>query len=261
MKKVILLVAVSVLLCMTNFAVAQQQKELGVTLDLTYVSKWLSKGVEAYDSKGGLFATVDLDFYGSGLGLQVTHRNSTSSGFVDNQRFDYRPYFKGKLFEGETYVTNYNISVGYEHYYKVSRRDSNTTWEWIFAFSWPKLFTNGIVPFYIAHYEYPASGTNRTGDYNNDNVTGWVHRFGLGYDMAVAALPNPLNLSAEIAYYDGLGKKVHDWGYTTFGLSTKFNISENLAFVPGVYYQITLDESISPHKDITYAQMSLKYKF
>ena len=93
------------------------------------------------------------------------------------------------LFEGEPFVTKYNISVGYEHYPGLAREKANTTYEWIFAFSWPDVLPEGLVPRYVAHYEYPAS----SGDAFN-HVTGWVHRFGLGLDVDVAQLASPLHL-------------------------------------------------------------------
>jgi hypothetical protein len=251
-----ILSAIVVLLSTVNVIYAEEEKKLGVTFDLTYTSKWLSKGVEAYGSKGGLFKTIDVDFWQTGCGVRVTHRNATSSGYVDAQRFDFRPYYKGSLFDDARYLTKYDISVGYEYYPGLARQKANTTYEWIYSFSWPKLLPGGLVPSYIAHYEYPASG----GDVNR-KVAGWVHRFLLGYNFDVEALPNPLNLSAEVAYYDGLGNRVNDWAYHTFGLSTKFDITENLTFIPRVYHQTTMDRSISKHKDITYAMLSMKYKF
>ena len=254
MRTKILLIVV-VLLGSAGITLAEEGK-LGVSLDLTYTSKWLSKGIPAYGSKGGLFKTIDVDLYGTGFGMKVTHRNATSSGYVDKQRFDFRPYYKNKLFEGETYATNYNIGVGYEYYTGLDRRDAGTTFEWIFAFSFPNLLPKGFTPSYIAHYEYPAGS-----GYINRKVTGWVHRFKLVYDMAVDGLSNPLQVASEVGYYDGLGNKVHDWGYWTTGISTKFNITENLAFVPSLCHQVTLDKSIAKDKDITYTMMSLKYKF
>ncbi|MGD9109457.1 MAG: hypothetical protein PVG93_00820 [Phycisphaerales bacterium] len=255
MDKKILLVVV-VLFGVANLACAEEEKELGVTLDFTYTSKWLSKGVEAYGSKGGFFKTIDVDFYDTGFGVRVTHRNATSSGYVDQQRFDFRPYYKGKLFDGQSYVTDYDLSVGYEYYTGLSRHKANTTYEWIGKFSWPKILPCGIVPTYIFHYEYPAS----SGD-SNRKVSGAVHRFLLGYGLNVPDLKNPIKLSTEVAYYDGLGNKVSDWAYFTAGISTKIDITENLAFVPGVYHQLTMDDSISRHKDITYTMLSMKYKF
>ncbi len=257
MKKGILL---SVLLFVSVFAVAAEtdtnEPELKLTLDVTYTSKWLSKGVEAYGSQGGVFETFDLDFYGTGLGVKVTHRSATGSGFVDGQRFDYRPYYKGSLFEGESYTTDFNLSVGYEHYYGRSRTKANTTYEWILGLAFPQLLGENLVPRYVAHYETPATSE---GPFNH--VAGWVHRFILDYNIKVEELPKPLKFSSEIAYYDGLGGKVHDWAYTTFGLSTGFKLSDNLTCAPGLFHQITMDDSISGKKDITYGMISMKYAF
>lgn len=62
----------------------EQGKELGVTFDLQYHSKWLSKGAEAYGQQGALFKTLGLDFYGTGFGVEVIHRNAIGSVYVDN---------------------------------------------------------------------------------------------------------------------------------------------------------------------------------
>ena len=256
MKKRFLLIFVLSLL-VANMAQAEEG-ELGVALDLTYSSRWLSKGFYGYGQQGGLFKTIDLDFYGTGFGVKVTHRNATASGYVDRQRFDYRPYYKSQLFEGESYATNYNLSVGYEHYTGLAHNKAPTTYEWILALSWPDIIPEGIVPTYIAHYEDPA-GSGYTYNY----VTGWIHRFGLDYDLDVPELPSPLKISGEIAYNDGLGglNRDHDWSYACFGLSTKFNLTDNMTFVPGIYHQITMDKSINPDKDITYCILNMKYKF
>ena len=254
MKKGILLIAL--ILLSTPGLVEAQEDKLGVTLDLTYMSKWMSKGAEAYGQQGAFFKTIDLDLYGTGFGVKVTHRNATASGYVDKQRFDYRPYYKNRLFEGEPYATNYNLSVGYEHYPGLARNKANTTFEWIFAFSWPNILPKGLVPSYIAHYEYPA-GSN----YNYSYITGWVHRFKLGYDLNVSEIPEPLHLSSEIAYTDGLGGAAHDWSYTTFGVSTKFKMSDNLSFIPGLYHQISMDDSVCKRDNVTYCKLSMKYKF
>jgi len=185
----------------------------------------------------------------------VTHRNATSSGYVNAQRLDYRPYFKSILFQDTPYQTNYNISVGYEHYPRHPRRLANTTWEWVFAFSWPNLLPGKLVPGYVAYYEYPAGCNQAFRD-----RTGWVHTFVLGYDIDCPDIPAPLHLSSELAYYDGLAGRVSDWAYATFGVSTKVDINKKTSFVPGVYHQVSMDDSICK-RDVTYAMLSMKYKF
>ena len=238
-----------------------EEDQLGVTFDLTYMSKWLTKGTEGYGQQGALFKTIDLDLYGTGFGVKVTHRNATASGYVDKQRFDYRPYYKSVLFEDESYATKYNISAGYEHYTGLARNRSNTTWEWILALSWPNMLPEGFVPSYIAHYEYAAGSDYTKTPSGGDMPSGWVHRFILGYDLDAPELPVPIHLSSELAYTDGLGGAAHDWSYATFGLSTTFEIDDNLSFVPGVYQQISMEDTVSKRKDITYCILSMKYKF
>lgn len=257
MNKRILFIAI-IMLSVANQAQSQKER-LGVTFELTYLSKWLSKGVEAYGSQGALFKTINLDFYNTGFGVKVTHRNATASGYVDQQRFDYRPYYKGRLFEHTPYAMNYNLGAGYEHYPRRDRKAANTTWEWIFAFSWPNIMPQGFVPSYVAHYEY-AAGEDYVKQSGADIPSGWVHRFILGYDLKMLENAEPLRLSGELAYTDGLGGAEHDWSYATFGISTEFKITDNLTFQPGVYYQISMEDSVCDH-DVTYTGLSLRHKF
>jgi hypothetical protein len=196
-----------------------------------------------------------LEFWDSGFGAQVIHRSATSSGYVDKQRLDYRPYFKSKVFEGSPLQINYNISTEYENYYGMSRKKANTTWEWMFDFTFPNLLPKGFTPRYIAHYEYPA-GSGHKYRY----ITGWVHRFILAYDFKVPQLPSPLVVSSEVAYTDGLGGAAHDWSYATFGLSTSLKSGKHITFTPGIFYQISMEDTVCD-RDVLYCILSMKYKF
>ena len=260
MRKTILSI-LAVLSAPAALALADEDK-LGVTLDLTYMSKYISKGSESYGQQGALFKTIDIDLYGTGFGTYVTHRAATSSGYVDKERFDYGVYYKSTLFEDKPHLTKYGISWAYEHYPGLARNVANTTNEWKFSFSWPKLLQSPLVPKYVAYYEYPAGS-----GYRRSDVTGWVHIFGFSYDWAAPGLfsqteKQPLTLSADIAYTDGLGgkSKDSDWSHATFGISTKFEINSNLSFEPAVYHQLSMDDSVAK-RDITYCSLSMKYKF
>jgi len=250
------LVTTVILLSAVGQARAKQDK-LGVTLDLTYMSKWMTKGSEGYGQQGALFKTIDLDFWGTGLGAAVTHQEATASGWVNKERFNYKVYYGNSLFDGKAYKMNYKINWIYKHYPDQPRNAANRQ-AWKFAFSWPEILpVDNLAPYYIAHYEYPAGS-----GYDNRDYTGWVHRFGLGYDFNVPELPKPLHLSVEAAYRDGLGggSKDHDWSHATFGVSTKFKITDSLSFVPGVYHQISMDDSVCK-RDVTYCKLSMKYRF
>ena len=252
--KRILLTAIVFLSTVSLTVAEEQEKKLGVSYEQQYHSEWLSKGVQAYGKQGAFFEILDVDLYGSGFGLQVIHRHATQ-GYVNKQRFDYRPYVKGVFFKEKPYATAYNIGVEYEHYPRLATHKSFTTFEWIFAFSWPDILPKGFVPNYIIHYEYPVHHNQRF------NFAGWVHRFKLDYYMDVPQLPKPLCLSSEVAFSDGLGGASRDWSYAVFGMGTKFDITKNLTFSPGVYQQITMDKSVARQKSITYCILSMKYKF
>jgi len=250
----ILLITV-MLLGMPEFAQAEEKK-IGVTLDFTYMSKWMTKGKEGYGQQGALFKTINLDLWGTGFGTAVTHQEATASGYVNKERFNYSIYYGNSFFNDQPFKTKYRIDWTYKHYPN-EPRDARNTQEWKFAFSWPDILPGGLTPKYTANYEYPA-GSN----YDNRAITGWVHRFGLGYKLSISQLPEPLNLSAEIAYRDGLGggSVDHDWSHSTFGISTKLKITDKLSFVPALYHQISMDDSVC-ERDLTYCILSMKYKF
>ena len=256
MNRTKILLFAAILLSATGLTQADEDK-LSVTFDLTYMSKWMTKGKEGYGQQGGLFKTIDLDLWSSGFGVAVTHQEATNSGWVDKERFNYDVYYKNSLFDDATYKTKYKIRWRYKNYPHRPRKAKNSQ-EWQFKFSWPKILpVENLFPYYTIYYEYPA-GSN----YDNRNITGGLHLFGLGYDLNIPELPNPLRLSADVSYRDGLGggTKDHDWSHATLGISTKLKITDNLSFIPGIYHQISMDDSVSK-RDITYCKLSMRYKF
>lgn len=255
MNKKVLLIAV-ILLSMACAAQAEEG-QLGVTFDTTYMSKWMVRGSEGYGQQGAVFETIDLDLWGTGAGIAIGHQSATASGYVDKQRFNYKLYYGSSLFDDQPYKTKYKLTWIYENWYGRAKSKGDLQ-EWLFVFSWPQILpVENLAPYYITHYLHPA-GSN----FDNHKISGWVHRFGLGYDLDVAELPKPLHLTGEIAYTDGYGGAVvdHDWSYATLGVSTKFEIADNLTFVPGVYHQVSMDDSVC-HNDVTYCKLSMRYKY
>jgi hypothetical protein len=255
MNKLTILMIVLVMLSTGGLAQAEEGK-LQTTLDVTYMSKLMDKGGEYYGQQGGLLETLDLDLWGTGFGAAIGHREATSSGYVNKERLDYKLYYGSSLLDGEAYKTDYKLNWIYHHFPDQARNVGNYQ-EWEFAFSWPDLLPGELVPSYVACYEYPA-GSN----YGNRGSTGWWHLFGLGYKLDIAELPNPLDISAHLGYRDGLGGGAvdHDWSHATLGISTAFELAENLTFVPGLYHQISMDDSVTKG-DVTYVALSLKLAF
>jgi hypothetical protein len=257
MKKWILLVSVA-LLCMTEIVEAQDVKnnKLGVTLDLTYMSKYMSKGEEDYGQQGGFFETLDLDLWGTGFGTSVSHREATASGYVNSEKIYYSLYYGNAAFKDSWFAMKYKLGWTYK-YYPSNARHVKDKQEWWYELSWPKLLPWDLTFCYNGYYETPAGR-----HYDNRAKAGWHHSFGLKRKFDIADLP-PVTASAFMDYRDGLGgpSKDHDWSHATFGLSTNIKLTSNLSFSPGIYHQITMDKSICGRKDVTYCKLSMKYKF
>jgi hypothetical protein len=254
MKKTILL-TIAVLLGTAGLVRAQEAKELSVTQDVTYMSTFMDKGEEWYGGKSGFSSDTEIDLWGTGFGLGVRHRRANSSGFENKERLSVKAYYYNSIFKDETYKTDYKYSTTYHGFPDEPKKIGNYI-EMELAVSWPDLIPGGLVPKYAVVYEYPpVSG------YGYRKKVGWYHQFGLGYDLTVPELSDQvLHLSANVAYRDGLGDKPHDWSHATFGVSTGFEIAKNLTFIPGLYHQISMEDSVNEH-DVTYSVFSLLYKF
>jgi len=237
------------------------EKKLSVTFDLTYMSRYMSKGFSPYGPRGAFFETTSVDFWDTGLGVSVGHQSALGGGYVVKQRFNYGVYYGNSFFKDKVYETKFRVDWIYKEYYKISNGRSDAQ-NMIFEFSWPNILPiKNLSPYYIADYEYPA-GSN----YDNCTISGFVHRFGLAYNWTIPQLPKPLKLTAETAYNDGFNNKPshyvdHDWAYSTFGIATVLPVTKNLSFVPALYQQITMDKSVNDKHDITYCKISMKYKF
>jgi hypothetical protein len=152
---------------------------------------------------------------------------------------------------------DYKAKWIYKNWYDNPRNRANVQ-AWVFNFSWPDIFPiENLNPYYIVYYDSPAGSNYDVPKHS----AGWVHLFGLGYNLNVADLPNPFCLTAEFAYTDGFRAADHDWSYATLGISTKLKLTDSTSLVPGLYHQITMDDSVGQRKDITYCKVSLKYKF
>jgi len=254
MKKLFCWMAV-ILLSSGGLAQAQEKNELGVTFDVTYSSRWMSRGVPVWGKDGGFFETMSLDLWGTGFGFGVIHRSATGGGNAKKQRIDYTLSYSNSAFDSTLYETKYKVAYMYKNWYnKMTNKDIEMC---VFQYSLPKILgSTGLVPYGITTYDYPAKSDHGYGDH----WAGWVHRFGLGYDLDVFDLPSPLHLSSDIAYTDGFRGADHDWSFTTFGISTKLKLSENITFVPAIYQQISMDDSVCDH-DVTYCMLSMKYEF
>ncbi|MDT8300866.1 MAG: hypothetical protein RQ760_05225 [Sedimentisphaerales bacterium] len=249
--------------------VPAQEKELNIIFDVTYVSRFIDKGFDCYrNNHSGIQPSLDLDLYNTGFGINVQWFRANSDGFENDEKLDYRLYYYNSLFEGEACAMEYKISWIYHNFTDSPKKVANSQ-EIEVEFEWPRICPLGIVPRYIVASEWPA-GSN----YENHNEGGWVHLFGIGHDLSMPGLlensvEQIVHLSADIVYNDGTGANCnarantgvdHDWSHAVFGISTDFEISENLTFTPGIYYQVSMDDSVN-NSDEYWISSGLTYKF
>jgi len=83
-----------------------------------------------------------------------------------------------------------------------------------------------------------------------------------------------LRLHAEAVFNDGVDPRGigvdHDWTNAVFGIATDFELAENVKLTPGLYYQVTMDESIQSgppgtgqdhDQDETWVTLGMSYSF
>jgi hypothetical protein len=275
MKKGILLTA-TIILFTACFAQAQEG-ELTGTLDVTYRSAYTWYGIDrnpGAHGKGATESTLDLDLYDTGFGLSTKWilMNSGSVGngsLVNAEELWLTLTYGGSCLEYETYSTNYTI--GWTYYdFPDNPSDLVDTQELFATFSWPEICPAGVVPSYtlVRMWKSESGHPSSQPALTSNDISGWVHILGLGYDLPVEDLlpdlpEQILHLSAAFVWNEGAGGPGvdHDYSHTVFGVSTDFDLGNNLTLTPGVYHQNTPEKSVNADEDLTWASVGLKYAF
>jgi hypothetical protein len=277
MKKQGVLLTAVVLFCATSLIQAQDS-ELHGSFDLTYQSKYVWRGFTIFGSKGAIQPSLDVDLFGSGFGVNVMGHISTSSGYVNGERWDYSLYYQNMLFPDEAHAMMYRLGWVYYNYpdhptegINVIGQQNAALQELHSILSLPKLIPVGIVPSYVLVKLWPSD----SGSYSGANsplggtASGFAHIFMLDYPLTVGGiLPETpeqvLNLHAEVVFNDGVGPAGqpvdHDWSNAVFGVSTGVDLAENVTLTPGVFHQISMDSSVNDDNE-TWGTLSMTYKF
>ncbi len=268
------------ILFLSTLGIAQgQEAKLAVTLDVTYLSSNIWRGCDLYpDGHSAIKPSIDVEFYDTGFGLNVLSSRANGGGFENDEELDITLRYLSVLFEGESYVTVCEIGWVYYSYPDRARRGPKVVGrplipvketladvqESYFVFVFPELTgVPGLVPSYIFSHVWPAQSNS-----NAHNNGGWIHAFGLDYGIPISVLfpempkEQLLQLTSQVVYNSGVGGTGmvdHDWSHAVFGLSTGFCLSENLIFTPGIYYQISMDDSVNPEDEYWFS-LSMRYK-
>ena len=280
-----ILAGIVVLLAVGGFAHSQDGNLHGV-FDVTYQSKYLWRGFDVYNDKSAVQPSLDLDLFGTGLGLRAEGHRANSSGHENTERWDYTLYYQNVICPDDVHATHYMLGYRYFNYPQQSSHTrggvtapTNTDpgtfdiHELHAVLAWPKILqVEGLVPAYCLVKLAPVNSGTTVGSASASTGTasGFAHIFILDYGLAIPGLSpdSPeqiLNLHSEVVFNDGVGPAGqnvdHDWTNAVFGVSTGFELAENVVLTPGVHYQVTMDSSVNADQDETWFTLGMACKF
>jgi len=276
-----------VLLFAVGGVVQAQEGELHGSLDVTYQSKYIWRGFDVYNDKSAVQPTLNLDLFGTGLGFRADGHRANSSGHENTERWDYTLFYRNAVCPDEDYAMNYLIGYTYFNYPQQSSHTRGGVvtpvtgtgpgtfdiHELHAVMSFPKITgVEGLVPTYVLVKLAPVnSGTTvGTASATTGTASGFAHIFMLDYGMAIPGLSpdtpeQVFNLHSEVVFNDGVGPAGqnvdHDWSNAVFGISTAFDVAENVVLTPAVYYQVTMDSSVNDDQDETWFNLGLSCQF
>jgi len=285
MKKLLLM---AVVLFGMVAPVLAQEGDLHGDVGYTYNSMHVWRGIMTYGQHSSSQPFINLDLFGSGFGIELvgnivngTGTNPDQLGYNNENRWDYSLFYAGALNPEDTYATMYKVGYRYFNYPSMSShtRRSIDLQELYAGVAFPKLLgVKGLVPGYAIIDCWPSNSETVVGGSNPRGGTyaGWAHVFMLDYALPVAGLTaetpeQVLNFHIETVYNDGVDPRPYggytdsDWTHVMVSVSTDFDLGNNLIFTPGLYHQITFeddpDTGVSPDHDITWVELTMKYKF
>lgn len=281
MKKQLLIGAI-VFLSVAALGYAQEQgmmqgPQIQGTASLTYTSLYVWRGFNVFGSQSAIHPMVDLFAPEYGIGASLEVHKANHSGYELTERWDYSLYYLGKVFEDECYAINYRLGYVYYNYPDLSShtRESLDLQEGHAVLSFPKLLgIEGLVPTYVLVKLWPSNSGTIVGanSPSGGTASGWAHIFMLDYTVPlrcpITGIDRKFNFHSEFIFNDGVapdgggtrGPASHDWSNAVFGVSTNYEIEENLYLTPGFYYQSSWDASVNP-SDQYWGSLGVSYKF
>lgn len=237
--------------------------DVGVTVDVTFMSKYIWRGFEKFNNKAAWQPSVDLNL-GGGFHANVWAAYPGSSGAVDQTEYNYTLYYVGSAMD-DCYKTDY--AIGWRYYDFIDRPSKGSVsnevgpdaQEFFLEFEMPQLLTGGFVPHGAIYHMWKA----RSGG-GVSYPTGQIFLMGFDYNFTLQDAPDfPMTFSWDIVYNDGVGASTvdHDWSHMLWGLKTQFACPMTGAKVtPAVYFQNSFDSSVN-EKDHLFAGLSYSLSF
>ncbi len=236
-------------------------------VEVAYQSQYIWRGFDVFRNRGAVQLTAGVQFADTGLGFEVQGHRANGSGFENEERWDYNPYYKNSLFKGEPIQTDFQVGWIYYNYPQNSDKEWDLQ-ELNASFSMPKVANiKGLVPRLILVKMWPAHGSS---PYVGSNASGYLYIGQLDYTFAVPGfLPTmpeqEITLHSELVFNDGVSPRNtvvdSDWSNAVLGASTNFDLGYGIKLTPAVYFQKTMDQSVNPDDSEVWFTICGKFAF
>lgn len=244
--------------------------EIGITVDATFMSKYIWRGFDKFDDKAAWQPSVDFDL-GNGFGANIWASYPGGAGNsqlvgsrVDATEFDYTLYYGNSVMD-DCFKTDYTVGWRYYDFIdRPSKANINTgsagdAQELFLEFAMPQLIGNGFVPRGAIYHMWKA----RSGG-GVSFPTGEIYVMGLDYNWTFQQAPElPMTLSWDIVYNDGVGSSSvdHDWSHMLWGLKTNFKCpATGGKITPAVYFQNSFEKTVNTQDEL-FAGISYSLSF
>ena len=239
--------------------VQAEEAQLGISMDISYVSRNLFYGVDLYpDNDPKISTSVALDLWGTGFSAIIAGNWSPQSGHETAEKYDYIIAYSGVINEDDTLQTNYVLNYGYYDFDNVSSAADQQELGALFVM--PNLLgDSGVVPHYRVVKLWPD------GSQVQNNLSGWVHAIGFDYGFTVDCperedVQQAMVFTADLVYNDGYFHRSveHDWSHANFTLAAPMECPMGGTVTPSLTYQMTMEESVNTDDEIIFG---VKYSF
>lgn len=244
---------------------AETADDLGVTVDLSYTSKYIWRGFDRLDDAGAFQPSVDFDL-GSGFSANLWMSYAGSGGTLNNfpgsrvdaTEYNYTLAYSGTAYDECPWKTDYMVGWRYYDFIDTATRDADLQEVFVTA-EMPKLIDGGLVPHAAVFQMWPSQGDGAAREFE-----GTIFLMGFNYGIAFDQMPGlPLTFSWDIVYNDGVGpgNVDQDWSHMVWGLSTAMTCPMTGAkIVPAVYYQNSFDDSVNTQDEL-WGSISYSFSF
>lgn len=265
MKKILALVVLCGLVPAAS-AVDVFGTDVGVTVDVEFMSRYIWRGYNQMGSSPVWRPGVDLDL-GGGFGASLLASYANNAGHVNDTEYQWTLYYGGSVMEGDAWKTDYTTGWRYYQYIDGPQKGgigSPAHMQELFVeMEMPQLVGAGVVPRIGTYYTWQS----RSGAYpqtpEDKFGSAWFFVPGFDYNLSIPELPEfPMTFSWDITYATGFYGD-NEWSHMTWGLKSDIDCPMTGGkIVPQLYFQNTFDASMNETgRDYLYCGLAYSLSF